>query len=149
MEIQTAARTLLSHKERSLWTISPDALVYDAIRLMSEKNVGALPVVDGLTLAGIISERDYMNKVMLKGKSSRETHVSEIMTRDVVSVGPDANITECMRIVTEHRIRHLPVVEGDHLVGIVSIGDLVKWIIATQKMTIEQLENYITGGYPG
>lgn len=149
MEIQTAARTLLSHKERSLWTISPDALVYDAIRLMSEKNVGALPVMDGLTLAGIISERDYMSKVMLKGKSSRETRVSEIMTRNVVCVGPDANLTECMSIITEHRIRHLPVVEDGHLVGIVSIGDLVKWIIATQKMTIEQLENYITGGYPG
>ena len=149
MEIATAARTLLSHKERQLWTIDPDSMVYDAIKLMSEKNVGALPVMEGLTLVGIISERDYMSKVMLCGKSSRDTSVSEIMTRDVVSVGPDANLTECMSIITEHRIRHLPVMEEGHLVGIVSIGDLVKWIIAIQKMTIEQLESYITGGYPG
>jgi CBS domain-containing protein len=149
MEIATAARTLLSHKERILWTIPPDAKVYDAIHLMAEKNVGALPVMEGLTLVGILSERDYMSKVMLKGKSSKETPVSDIMTREVVTVTPDQNVSECMRIITEHRIRHLPVVEGDKLLGIVSIGDLVKWIIATQRTTIEQLEKYIVGGYPG
>ena len=149
MEIATAARTLLSHKERTLWTIPPDAMVYDAIHLMAEKNVGALPVMEGLTLVGILSERDYMSKVMLKGKSSKDTPVSDIMTREVVTVTPDQNVSECMRIITEHRIRHLPVVEGDELLGIVSIGDLVKWIIATQRTTIEQLEKYIVGGYPG
>jgi CBS domain-containing protein len=149
MEIATAARTLLNQKERTLWTIPPDAMVYDAIHLMAEKNVGALPVVDGLTLVGILSERDYMSKVMLKGKSSKETPVSDIMTREVVTVSPDRSVSECMSLITEHRIRHLPVVEGDKLLGIVSIGDLVKWIIATQRTTIEQLEKYIVGGYPG
>ncbi|MBX7212086.1 MAG: CBS domain-containing protein [Verrucomicrobiaceae bacterium] len=149
MEIATPARTLLNHKERHVWTIGPEATVYEAIHLMAGKNVGALPVLDEGKLVGIISERDYMSKVMLRGRSSRETHVREIMTRDVASVGPDQGISECMSIVTERRVRHLPVIEDGRLIGIVSIGDLVKWIIATQKMTIEQLEKYITGGYPG
>ena len=149
MEIAIAARTLLEHKGRDLWTIAPDAMVFDAIDLMNVQNVGALPVLEGGRLVGILSERDYMCKVMLKGKSSKETPVSEIMTRDVVTVGPNQNVSECMRIITEHRIRHLPVLDGDELIGIVSIGDLVKWIIATQRTTIEQLENYIVGGYPG
>lgn len=149
MEITTAARTLLDHKGRDMWTIAPDATVYDAIQLMTDRNVGALPVLDADRLVGIISERDYMSKVMLKGKSSKDTPVREIMTRDAVTVRPDQNVSECMRIITEHRIRHLPVVDGDKLVGIVSIGDLVKWIIATQRTTIEQLEKYIVGGYPG
>ena len=147
MEITTAAKSLLEHKGRDMWTISPEAMVLDAIHLMDEKNVGALPVMDGSKLVGIVSERDYMSKVMLKGKSSKETPVSDIMTRDVVTVNPDQNVSECMRIVSEHRIRHLPVVEDGQLLGIVSIGDLVKWTIATQRMTIEQLEAYITGGY--
>lgn len=149
MEITTAAKSLLEHKGRDMWTISPEAMVLDAIHLMDEKNVGALPVMDGSKLVGIVSERDYMSKVMLKGKSSKETPVSDIMTRDVVTVNPDQNVSECMRIVSEHRIRHLPVVEDGQLLGIVSIGDLVKWTIATQRMTIEQLEAYIAGGYSG
>lgn len=149
MEIAIAARTLLDHKGRDLWTTAPDATVYDAIDIMTSRNIGALPVLEDERLVGIISERDYMCKVMLKGKSSRDTVVSEIMTRDVITVSPDRSVSDCMRIVTEHRIRHLPVVDGDELVGIVSIGDLVKWIIATQRMTIEQLERYIVGGYPG
>ena len=149
MEIAIAARTLLDHKGRDLWTTAPDATVYDAIDIMTSRNIGALPVLEDERLGGIISERDYMCKVMLKGKSSRDTAVREIMTREVVTVGPDRSVSECMRIVTEHRIRHLPVVDGEELVGIVSIGDLVKWIIATQRMTIEQLERYIVGGYSG
>ncbi|MFN0077859.1 MAG: CBS domain-containing protein [Prosthecobacter sp.] len=149
MEITTAAKSLLEHKDRQMWTIAPDAKVYDAIHLMDEKNVGALPVMEGTKLVGILSERDYMSKVMLKGKSSKETPVRDIMTRDVVTVSPEQNVSECMQIITEHRIRHLPVVEGGELLGIVSIGDLVKWIIATQRTTIEQLEKYIVGGYPG
>lgn len=147
MEIPTAAKTLLEHKGRDLWTIAPDVTVFEAIKTMSEKNVGALPVVEGTKLIGMISERDYMSKVVLKGKSSKDTPVRDIMTSKVVSVGPDHNVSRCMEIVTEHHIRHLPVVDGDELLGIVSIGDLVRWIIATQKMTIDQLEAYIAGGY--
>ncbi|MFO1484651.1 MAG: CBS domain-containing protein [Verrucomicrobiaceae bacterium] len=149
MEIATAARTLLEHKGRDLWTIAPDVTVFEAIKLMSEKNVGALPVVDGGRLIGIISERDYMSKVAIKGKSSKETPVRDIMTQNVVTVSPDQSVSECMSIITQQRVRHLPVVENATLVGVVSIGDLVRWIIATQKMTIEQLEKYIAGGYPG
>jgi CBS domain-containing protein len=147
MEIPTAAKTLLEHKGREVWTIGPDVTVFEAIKTMSEKNVGALPVVDGTKLVGMISERDYMSKVVLKGKSSKETPVRDIMTCEVVTVGPDHNVSKCMEIVTENHIRHLPVMDGDELLGIVSIGDLVRWIIATQKMTIEQLEAYISGGY--
>ena len=149
MEIATAAGTLLQHKGREMWTIPADATVFDAIHLMSEKNVGALPVMDCGRLVGIVSERDYMSKVILKGKASKETPVRDIMTADMVTVSPQQSISECMKIITEHRIRHLPVVDGGELIGIVSIGDLVKWIIATQRTTIEQLEKYIGGGYPG
>lgn len=147
MEIPTAAKTLLEHKGREVWTIAPDITVFEAIKMMADKNVGALPVMDGTKLVGMISERDYMSKVVLKGKSSKETPVKDIMTCKVVTVGPDHNVSKCMEIVTEHHIRHLPVMDGDELLGIVSIGDLVRWIIATQKMTIEQLEAYIAGGY--
>ncbi|MEZ5384864.1 MAG: CBS domain-containing protein [Prosthecobacter sp.] len=147
MEIPTAAKTLLEHKGREVWTIAPDVTVFEAIKMMADKNVGALPVMDGTKLVGMISERDYMSKVVLKGKSSKETPVKDIMTSKVVTVGPDHNVSKCMEIVTEHHIRHLPVMDGDELLGIVSIGDLVRWIIATQKMTIEQLEAYIAGGY--
>ena len=147
MEISTAAKTLLEHKCRNIWTIAPAATVYQAIQMMSEKNIGALPVVDGTRLVGMISERDYMSKVALHGKSSRETPVSDIMTREIVTVGPDQNISACLEIITEHRIRHLPVLDGGVLLGIISIGDLVKWIIETQRMTIQQLNAYISGGY--
>ncbi|WP_395751553.1 CBS domain-containing protein [Prosthecobacter sp.] len=147
MDIPTAAKTLLEHKGRDIWTIGPAATVYQAIQMMAEKNIGALPVVEGTKLVGIISERDYMSKVALHGKSSKATPVSEIMVRDVVTVGPDQTVSHCLEIITEHRIRHLPVVDGDELLGIVSIGDLVKWTIATQRMTIEQLNAYISGGY--
>lgn len=147
MEISTAAKTLLEHKCQNIWTIAPAATVYQAIQMMSEKNIGALPVVDGTRLVGMISERDYMSKVALHGKSSRETPVSDIMTREIVTVGPDQNISACLEIITEHRIRHLPVLDGGVLLGIISIGDLVKWIIETQRMTIQQLNAYISGGY--
>lgn len=147
MEIPTAARTLLEHKGREIWTIEPTFTVYQAIQMMSEKNIGALPVMEGTKLVGMISERDYMSKVALKGKSSKETPVSDIMTRDLVTVASDQSVSKCLEIITEHRIRHLPVMDGDELLGIVSIGDLVKWVIATQRMTIEQLNAYISGGY--
>jgi CBS domain-containing protein len=124
-------------------------MVFDAIRLMSAKNVGALLVLEGERLAGIISERDYTRKVILKGKSSRETQVQEIMSKTVISVSPAASIEECLRLMTEKRVRHLPILEGEKVAGVVSIGDLVKWIISAQSSTIDQLENYIIGRYPG
>ncbi|WP_146849867.1 CBS domain-containing protein [Brevifollis gellanilyticus] len=147
--MKTAAKTLLEHKNREVWTISPNVTVLEAIKTMAENNVGALPVVEGGKLVGMISERDYTRKVMLKGRSSKDTPVGDIMSRDLVTVSPDQSVSECMSIITENRVRHLPVVDGTQLVGIISIGDLVRWTIATQRMTIEQLEAYIAGGYPG
>ena len=147
MEIANSARTLLEHKGRDIWTISPEATVFEAIECMAEKNIGALPVVESGRLVGILSERDYMSKVAIKGRSSKETAVRDIMVRDVVTVHPGQTVSECMSLVTERRVRHLPVVEDGALLGMVSIGDLVRWTIATQRVTIEQLEKYIAGGY--
>ena len=135
-------------KDSTIWSIAPNAMVIDAIQLMSEKNVGALPVVENANLLGVISERDYTRKVILKGKSSKETPVRDIMTEQLITVNPGDSVTECMRIMTEKRVRHLPVLEGTRLVGILSIGDLVNWTISAQKATIENLERYITGDYP-
>jgi CBS domain-containing protein len=117
-------------------------MVFDAIRLMDEKNVGALPVVDNGKLVGIVSERDYMRKVILKGRSSKDTPVSDIVTKQVLTVNPTNSVTECMRIMTERRVRHLPVLEGTDLVGILSIGDVLNWLLSAQKATIENLERY-------
>ena len=129
-------------KASTVWSIGPNVMVIDAIRLMDEKNVGALPVLDSGTLVGIVSERDYTRKVILKGRSSKETPVSEIMTKQLVTVNPRDNVTECMRIITEKRVRHLPVLEGADLVGILSIGDVVNWLITAQKAMIDNLERY-------
>ena len=123
-------------------------MVIDAIELMGQKNVGALPVVDNGTLVGIISERDYTRKVILKGMSSKETPVSDIMTAQLLTVTPSESVIECMRIMTEKRVRHLPVLEGTNLVGILSIGDVVNWFISAQTATIDNLERYVTGDYP-
>src|SRR3984893_13653961 len=120
-------------------------MVIDAIQLMSEKNVGALPVVENANLLGVISERDYTRKVILKGKSSKETPVRDIMTVELVTAHPGDSISECMHVVTEKRVRHLPVMEGVEMVGLVSIGDLVRRIISAQTATIDNLEKYITG----
>ncbi len=139
---------LLHHKGAQVWSISPDAMVFDAIQMMAEKNVGALLVTDKGKLVGIISERDYTRKVALKGKSSKLTPVKEILSNQVVHVTPSHTIDECMRLMTDHRVRHLPVLDADKIVGVVSIGDLVNWIISAQSTTIHQLETYITG-YPG
>lgn len=139
--------SLLHQKSPVLWSVTPDTTVFNAIKLMAEKNVGALPVLatDG-RLVGILTERDYTRKVALQGKSSKETPVREIITREIITVTPEYSVEDCMRLMTEHRVRHLPVVEGMKVVGIVSIGDLVNWIIFTQDATIEQMERYIAGG---
>lgn len=141
---------LLKNKTmQSVLSIGPDDSVYQAIARMAEFGVGALLVMEGETLAGIISERDYARKVVLKGRSSAETAVKEIMTSPVVTVTSNETVEDCMALMTNRKFRHLPVVDGKSVVGVVSIGDLVKWIITGQERTIHQLENYITGTYPG
>ncbi len=140
---------LLRDKAPTIHSISPTATVFDAISLMAERNVGALPVLQDDRLVGMISERDYTRKVMLKGKSSKETPVGEIMTRDPQTVGPENTVNDCMEIMTEHRVRHLPVVEDDKLIGLLSIGDLVKWIMSAQTATIEHLTRYVFGEQVG
>jgi CBS domain-containing protein len=140
--------SILHQKSSALWHIAPEATVFDAIRLMAEKNIGALPVLAGGRLVGVFTERDYTRKVALMGKTSRETRVREVIAREILTVAPDDSVEDCMRLMTEKRVRHLPVVEGLHLVGIVSIGDLVNWIISAQNFEIEQMEQYIAGGVP-
>jgi CBS domain-containing protein len=139
---------ILHHKGASAWTISPDATVFEAIQLMADKNVGALLVTDHDKLVGVVSERDYTRKVALKGKSSKELKVREIVSERVLHVTPAHSVEDCMRLMTEHRVRHLPVLEGEKIAGVVSIGDLVNWIISAQTTTIHQLQTYISG-YPG
>jgi len=135
---------LLAAKGPQVWSVAPSDTVYRAIEVMSERGIGALPVLDGERLVGILSERDYARKVILAGRSSRECRVEDIMTHKVVCVPPDRSVEECMAIMTDKKVRHLPVVEESRVVGIVSIGDLVKTIIADQQFLIEQLEAYIT-----
>lgn len=148
MHISGTIDALLNQKSPLLWSVSPNSTVFDAIRLMSDKNIGALLVMDGRQLVGMFSERDYTRKVILRGKSSKTTAVREIISSPVISVEPHSTLEECMRLMTDHRIRHLPVLEGERVVGIVSIGDLVNWIISAQDMTISQMEDYICGKYP-
>ncbi|MEW6160628.1 MAG: CBS domain-containing protein [Verrucomicrobiota bacterium] len=149
MKISGAISEILNQKGAQVYSIPPEAMVFDAIQMMADKNVGALLVMKDARLVGIISERDYTRKVALKGKSSRQTPVREIISSDVIYATPDYTVDDCMRLMTEHRIRHLPVLQGDTVVGVVSIGDLVNWIISAQSIAIDQLENYITGQYPG
>ena len=140
-------REILHNKGGTVWTISPEATVLDAIHMMADKNIGALLVTKGDKLIGIISERDYTRKVILKGRASKDTPVRDILSGHIIHVSPDHSVDECLRLMTEHRVRHLPVMEGQKVVGVVSIGDLVNWIISAQSSTIHQLETYITG-YP-
>ncbi len=141
--------SILRTKGSSVYWLPPDATVYDAIAMMAEKGVGALLVCSEGKLVGVVSERDYARKVILKGKSSKDTVLREIMTSPVITVTAEHTVDECMRIMTVHRIRHLPVMEGDTVIGVVSIGDLVNSIISAQAETIHQLSNYICGKYPG
>jgi len=141
-------RSLLRTKGRVIWSIGPEESVLDAITLMSEKQIGCLVVLIGGQLAGIVSERDYARKVILKGRSSQEIRVREIMTSPALFVTPEKTVADAMRIMTNRRVRHLPVLEGDKVVGMLSIGDLVNWVITAQQQTIKHLHNYIAGNYP-
>jgi CBS domain-containing protein len=149
MDVGGTIDVILNTKGGEIYSIASDATVFEAIEMMDKKNVGALLVMEGERLVGIISERDYTRKVFLRGKRSRETQVKEIMSRDVAVTHPREPVEKCLRMMTDKHIRHLPVLDGDSLIGVISIGDLVKHIISCQSATIEHLEMYIHGGYTG
>jgi CBS domain-containing protein len=149
MEIDVAVSAILQSKGNQVHSVTPEVTVFEAIQKMAEKNVGALVVLSGGRVVGIISERDYTRKVALLGKSSKETLVSELLSSPIISARPDSSVEECMRLMTTYRVRHLPILEGETLMGVVSIGDLVNWTISAQSTTISQLQNYISGQYPG
>jgi CBS domain-containing protein len=144
--MKNAAQILKSKPEQTVETVTPSTSVFDAVKRMAEKNIGALLVMEDAKIAGIVTERDYARKIVLLGRSSKETPVRDIMTFPVMVVRPDQTNEECMALMTDSRMRHLPVVDKGKLIGIISIGDLVKDIISEQKFIIEQLEQYITGG---
>lgn len=143
--MKTVREVLRSKRDQAVWTIMPSASVLEAVRLMAERNLGALVVTEGSNVLGIVTERDYARKIILLGRSSKDTAVRDIMTAPVIAVRPGQTNEECMELMTEKRVRHLPVVDGARLIGLVSIGDLVKDIISEQKQTIQHLEHYITG----
>ena len=142
-------RNLLDAKPEALWTIAPHETIFRALEVMAEKDVGALLVVEDERLVGLFSERDYARRVVLKGRTSRDTKVSELMARDVLYVRPEQSIDNCMMLMTARKVRHLPVLDGRKLIGIVTIGDVVKAVIDHQEVVISELENYITGGGQG
>ncbi|MGI9088539.1 MAG: CBS domain-containing protein [Chthoniobacterales bacterium] len=147
MNVTGTIDAILNQKTGAVWSVAPGATVYDAIALMAEKNVGALVVLEDGKLVGIISERDYSRKVMLRGKRSRETTVSEIMSTQLTTVEPKESVDHCLQFMTDKRVRHLPVVVDGELRGVISIGDLVKHVISVQSAALQQLESYISGGY--
>ena len=138
-------RDVLRNKGHEVWSVRPDATLFEALEKMAEKNVGALLVMEGEEVVGIVSERDYARKIILKGRGSKETRVREIMTQDTLYVDPDYRVEECMALMTDEHVRHLPVIEEDRVIGIISIGDVVKEIISEKQFVIEQLEKYIKG----
>lgn len=148
MKLTGTVSSLLHHKGTHIWSVTPDATVYEAIQLLAQKNIGALLVMDGTKLVGVMSERDYTRKVALRGRSSKEMKVREIISANVISVAPEDSVEDCLRLMTGKKIRHLPVVEQGKVQGILSIGDLVNWVISTQDAALEQMEQYIAGGYP-
>jgi len=149
VKLNDSVGLILKEKGSLVHSISPDATVYEALEKLAERDIGALVVMDGIELVGVFSERDYVRKVILKGRSSREMKVHEIMSSPVVTVARTTTVDECMYLMTSKRCRHLPVVEETRVIGVVSIGDLVNWIMSVQDLTIHQLEDYITGKYPG
>jgi len=144
-ELTSTISAILKNKSGEVWSTTPDTSVYEAIEMMAQRGLGALPVMEQGQLRGILSERDYARKIILMGRSSKETPVSDIMTANPITVTPQQTVVECMRIVTDKRIRHLPVVENGRLTGMISIGDLVNWVISEQEQTIRHLEAYISG----
>ena len=146
MKSSVPISALLHHTGTALWSITPELTVFEAIKLMGEKNIGALLVISGGKLVGVVTERDYTRKIALQGKKSKETPVAEILSSRIVSVTPQHTVEECMKLMTEHRVRHLPVLENEKVTGIVSIGDLVNWTISAQDAAIAQMEQYIAGG---
>jgi CBS domain-containing protein len=149
MDVSGNISAVLGQKPSEIFSVKPDTCVDDAVRMMDEKNVGALLVMKGNKLVGMLSERDYARKVMLRGKKSSETKVSDIMSSNLTVTNPSEGVEECLRVMTDKRIRHLPVLEGQKVIGVISIGDLVKHVISCQSATIAHLESYISGGYSG
>ena len=148
MKLYDSVERILKQKGSQVYSIAPHVTVYEAVEKMAEKDIGSLVVMDGTDLVGLISERDYVRNVALKGRSSKDLKVHEIMSSPAITVNPKTTVDECMRHMTDKRLRHLTVVDGGNVVGIVSIGDLVNWIITIQDFTIQQLEDYISGKYP-
>ena len=147
--MQDTIDAILKQKGSRVWSVPGEATVFEAIQLMAARNIGALVVLHGTRLEGIFTERDYTRKIALHGRSSKDTTVSDIISHEICVAAPDSTVEECMRLMTTNRVRHLPVLNGDVLVGVVSIGDLVNWIIRVQSMEIDQLHNYLSGQYPG
>ena len=148
MKLSDTIGSVMKNKGGTVWSVAPDQSVYQAVEQMAEKGIGALLVMSEEKLVGILSERDSARKVVLKGRSSKETTVAEIMTAPVLYVNPGVAVDECMALMTQHRIRHLPVVESERVVAVVSIGDIVKWIVSRHEQTIQEMESYISQSYP-
>ncbi|PYK30066.1 MAG: histidine kinase [Verrucomicrobia bacterium] len=149
MDVSGNISAVLGQKSREIFSVTPETCVDDAVKMMDEKNVGALLVMKGDKLVGMLSERDYARKVMLRGKKSAETKVADIMSSNLTVTHPNEGVEECLRVMTDKRIRHLPVLEAEKVIGVISIGDLVKHVISCQSATIAHLESYISGGYSG
>jgi CBS domain-containing protein len=149
MGLDDTVRAVLDHKGIGVCAVTPETPVYEALEIMAEKDIGAVLVMEDADLCGVFSERDYARKVILQGKASRETQVTEIMTSPAIVATPDLSVDDCMRLMTGYRIRHLPVIDGEAVIGVLSIGDLVNWIIRRQEEEIHHLHHYIAGNYPG